>query len=146
MAEALDMKVEGLKELADKLRGMGPDLSRNALRAAVRAGASTVRAEAINMAPQDTGRLRRAIYLKHIREKSGAHQQTFYVSVRAGKRYRKRELDAYYWRFVEFGTAKMAARPFMRPAFEVRKGDALEAIKARLAARIKTYERKGSKR
>lgn len=67
MDEALDMKVEGLKELADKLRDMGPDLSRNALRAAVRAGASTVRAEAINMAPQDTGRLRRAIYLKHIR-------------------------------------------------------------------------------
>jgi len=143
VAEALDMKVEGLKELADKLRGMGPDLSRNVLRAAVRAGAATVRAEAMNMVPQDTGRLRRAIYLKHIREKSSPHQQTFYVSVRAGKRYRKRDVDAYYWRFVEFGTAKMAARPFMRPAFEAKKGDALEAIKGRLADRIKTYERKG---
>jgi len=65
------------------------------------------------------------------------------VSVRAGKRYRKRDVDAYYWRFVEFGTAKMAARPFMRPAFEAKKGDALEAIKGRLADRIKTYERKG---
>jgi len=39
VADALDLKVEGLKELADKLRGMGPDLSRNVLRAAVRAGA-----------------------------------------------------------------------------------------------------------
>lgn len=26
--------------------------------------------------------------------------------------------DTYYWRFHEFGTAKMAARPFMRPAME----------------------------
>ena len=29
--------------------------------------------------------------------------------------------DPFYWRFVEFGTSKMAARPFLRPAFESRK-------------------------
>ena len=26
--------------------------------------------------------------------------------------------DPFYWRFVEFGTSKMPAKPFMRPAFE----------------------------
>jgi len=26
--------------------------------------------------------------------------------------------DTYYWRYLEFGTSKMAARPFMRPALE----------------------------
>lgn len=29
--------------------------------------------------------------------------------------------DTYYWRFLEFGTAKMAARPFLRPAFDPEK-------------------------
>lgn len=35
--------------------------------------------------------------------------------------------DFHYWRFVEFGTSKMAPRPFMRAAFEAQK-DALPAI------------------
>jgi HK97 gp10 family phage protein len=26
--------------------------------------------------------------------------------------------DAFYWRFLEFGTSKMAARPFFRPAID----------------------------
>jgi HK97 gp10 family phage protein len=29
--------------------------------------------------------------------------------------------DPFYWRFLEFGTAKMRARPFLRPAFETKK-------------------------
>ena len=44
--------------------------------------------------------------------------------------------DAFYARFVEFGTVKMAARPFMRPAFEAKKGEAVDAIKAYLERRI----------
>jgi hypothetical protein len=37
---------------------------------------------------------------------------------------------------VEFGTRKMAARPFLRPALESRRREAVEAIKGRLAQRI----------
>lgn len=33
--------------------------------------------------------------------------------------------DPFYWAFVEFGTSKMPARPFLRPAFESRKGAAV---------------------
>ena len=33
-----------------------------------------------------------------------------------------------YWWLVEFGTSKMAARPFMRPAFEIKKRAALDAF------------------
>jgi HK97 gp10 family phage protein len=45
-------------------------------------------------------------------------------------------IDAWYAHFVEFGTSKMAARPFMRPAFESRKAGAVEAIKSYLLSRI----------
>ena len=44
--------------------------------------------------------------------------------------------DAFYARFVEFGTVKMAARPFLRPAFEAKKGEAVDAIKVYLERRI----------
>ena len=34
--------------------------------------------------------------------------------------------QAYFWRFIEFGTSKMNMRPFMRPAFESAKQAALD--------------------
>jgi hypothetical protein len=37
---------------------------------------------------------------------------------------------------VEFGTRKMAARPFLRPALESRRREAVDAIKERLTERI----------
>ena len=36
--------------------------------------------------------------------------------------------DPYYWRFVEFGTSKMPAKPFLRPAFEQTKEKAATEI------------------
>lgn len=35
--------------------------------------------------------------------------------------------DPFYWMFLEFGTSKMRARPFMRPAFENKKMQAVSA-------------------
>lgn len=45
--------------------------------------------------------------------------------------------DLYYGRFIEFGTVKMPARPFLRPALEDNVQRATQAIADRLAARIK---------
>jgi HK97 gp10 family phage protein len=152
MADELVMRVEGLDELAQKMRMMAPRLAKNGLRAAVYAGAKVIRDEARLRAPRWTGpvskghpppgTLRRSIIMKQIREQSDARRQTFYVAVRHGKQYRNQgkkgnlSQDAFYWRFVEFGTVKMSARPFMRPAFEAKKREAVEAIKQRLAEKV----------
>jgi len=136
MADGVTMQIEGLSELMEKLRQLGPRLARNGLRAAVSAGAQVIRREVKARAPRDSGVLNRAIYIKQIREKSSPTQQTFYVGARAGKRYQRKNLDAYYWRFLEFGTVKMQARPFLRPAFESKKVEAAERIKEKLAERI----------
>lgn len=136
MADAIKVEIQGLKELEKKLLEMSPKLARNGLRAAVSAGARVVAAEAKKNVPVDSGTLKRAIYTKQIREESGNTQQTFYVGARFGKREQSKNRDAYYFPFVEFGTAKMAARPFMRPAFESTKDQAAEAIKDKLAQRI----------
>lgn len=134
--------VQGLKELQAALKDLPERIARNVLRGAVGAGAAVIRKEARGRAPVATGTLKRAIYQKQIRELSSQVKQTFYVGARKGKKYRYQgkkgtlSQDAYYARFVEFGTAKMAARPFLRPAFEAKKGEAVQAIKDYLAQRI----------
>ena len=36
--------------------------------------------------------------------------------------------DVFYWRFFEFGTSKMAARPFLRPAFALSRFNMIERL------------------
>jgi HK97 gp10 family phage protein len=178
---ASSVQVKGLRELNAALADLPRNIGRNVLRGAVRAGAVVVRDEAKVRAPVVTGQLRRALYMKQIREQSNALRQVFYVGVRAGKAYRNlttkggkdRSMDAYYAKFVEYGHfsrrstgrgfAKIgyrrsdrgqrnnellagevqsgavrwiAARPFMRPAWDARKEDALKALAAYLEQRI----------
>jgi HK97 gp10 family phage protein len=144
--------VSGLAELSAALRELPGRIGRNVLRGAVAAGAAEIRKAAMTTAPVYTGEvskghpppgtLRRALYQKQIRELSNDQAQVFFVGVRQGKKYRnqgkKKNLsqDAYYWRFVEFGTSKMAARPFLRPAFEQAKMVAVERLRDYMAARI----------
>lgn len=102
------IQLKGFDELAAKLREMPQDIARNALRSSVSAGAAVIRDEAKLQAPVLSGTLRRAMYIKQIRELSDAQRQTFYVGARQGKRYQKvgkkgRNYDAFYARFVEFG-------------------------------------------
>jgi HK97 gp10 family phage protein len=142
MVDSVTMRVAGLKELADRMRALGPDINRKVLRSAVGAAAGLIRDQAKATNPDDTGRTDRALYAKFIKEKSSNHQVTYYVGVRSGKGERKKDRDAWYWRFIEFGTAKLAARPFLRPAFESQKQKALDLIAARIARRLKYFENK----
>lgn len=144
--------ITGLKELQAALKELPDRIAKNVLRGAVNAGATLIKKEAANRAPVYTGpvsaghpppgTLKRSVYQKQIRDLSNKVKQTFYVGVRKGKEFRKQgksgnlSQDAYYARFVEFGTAKMPAKPFLRPAFEAKKEEATNAIKAYLEKRI----------
>lgn len=151
MANSELIHVQGLDQLARALRGLPTRVARNSLRGAVYAGAKLIRDEARLKAPvaseaqakqEPPGTLRRSVIMKQIPQLSNNERQTFFVTVRHGKKYRNQgkrgglSQDAWYWRFVEFGTVKMAARPFLRPAFESKKHQALAAIKNRLSERI----------
>jgi HK97 gp10 family phage protein len=148
MADGVTLRVDGLKELADKLRAMGPDLSRVALRAGVRDAAKLVRDDAKLRNPDDTKLTEENIYIQHIGNQSSDTQQTFFVGVRSRRgRYSKGKKKPlpFYWRYIEFGTSKAAARPFMRPAFEQNIRASIDAIAAQISKRIKSYDRKQSK-
>lgn len=133
----------------------------SALRATGVAGARVFQEEAIRRVPVDTGTIKRNIIIKRAEEKSsGAEKQTYLVTVRTGKH--GNEGDAYYWRFVEgghkivprkpenvtwkvhreamaleYGSSRVPAKPFIRPAFESMKRAAVEAMKARLREKLK---------
>lgn len=143
-------KIDGLRELNDALKKLPEAVAKNVLRGATNAGASVIRAEAKQRAPVYTGSLiardhpppgtlKKSIIQRQARQLSSLVKQVFHVGVRSGRGVKDkagRSLDAYYWRFVEFGTSKMAARPFLRPAFEAKKMAAVEAIRKYLAERI----------
>jgi HK97 gp10 family phage protein len=74
------------------------------LDAATRAVAENIAERARDRVPVDSGRLKSAIHV----ERAGAGE----YAVIAGDR------DAWYGHFVEFGTVRSAAHPFMTPASE----------------------------
>jgi HK97 gp10 family phage protein len=154
MADSVTIHVRGLKELQQALSELPKRVNSNALRSAVNAGAAVIRAEARKNAPVYTGdvqnghpppgTLRKSIITKYIPELSTSTRKTFFVTVRHGKKYQKvkgrngsvTNLDAFYWWWVEKGTAKMTARPYLRPAFYAHQNAAVSAIKYKLGARI----------
>jgi len=157
MARVETVRIEGLAQLDRALRELPERIANRGLRASVYAGAKVIRDEARVQAPKAAqslgskqpppGTLKRSVIMKHIQELSGGGRQTFYVLVRHGKKFRNQgkrgnlSQDAWYWRFVEFGTRKMAARPFLRPALESRRHEAVDAIKQRLTQRIEIEAR-----
>ncbi len=150
MAE-FSFELTGLRELEVQLRTLPAKVAGNTLAASVAAGARVVRDEAIARAPVDTGAMKAQIFTKRVRTGSDL-EKTSIVGVRGGKaKYantkRNRQLGragkdyanagaTFYWRFVEFGTSKRAAQPFLRPAFDAKQREAADAIAERLDQRI----------
>jgi HK97 gp10 family phage protein len=160
MANTLNVDIKGIAELQLLLLDLPKRVARNGLRAAVYAAAKVIADEAKVKAPvyQGTvaaghpppGTLKRSIITKQIPEKSNDFKQTYYVTVRKGKKYQNqgkkgnKSQDAYYAKFVEYEYGKHGnpAHPFLRPAFDVKANEAQDALKNKLSQRIEEEFRK----
>lgn len=140
--------VSGLKELVAAIKGLPTELGGKALQGAVAAAAGKVRDDVKRRAPVDTGKLREAVYMVRDKQLTTPFRAVYHVGVRAGRKWRSKTLksgkrttdrDAFYWRWVEFGTKDQPKRPFLRPGFEAQKDAAVEVIKTTLATRIRRY-------
>lgn len=145
MSKVTIVKVHGLSELSEALRQMPKKLAGQALGASVKAGANFIMKVARDNVPVDTGAMKKAI-VSYRKRGSRPDNITYQVGVTMKKKFHRKKKTgtvfrkdrwgemqtAYYWRFVEFGTIKMAARPFLRPAFDTRAGEALAMIKLML--------------
>lgn len=117
------------KALIKTLNTLPQNIQKNVMVGAVRAGANVVRDEARRLAPIDTGNLRKS--LVSIRRKGDKNTIQFSVTPSRGGKY-----DGWYAHFVEFGTSKMAAQPFLRPAIESRQDEVLQTTKEYIATRL----------
>lgn len=82
-------------------------IMRNSVTDAARAGRDRMKGGA----PRDEGVLRRAIKARRRRGKRGQPRAS--IEITKG---RNAKWDAFYWFFVEYGTSKMSAKPYIRPA------------------------------
>ena len=65
------------------------------------------------------------------------------VLASASQRSAKNPKDPFYWRFLEFGTKFMAARPFLQPA-TARLADALDVFKRQIGPQIQKMNKRGA--
>lgn len=157
---AVEFKVNGLEQTLARMQALPKHLVSargGPARAALRKGAVVIQKDAKARAPVASGFMRDQIAVRrdgrpHL---SGATEH-YWVGVKLGKARRyantKRnrgrarvgktymvEGNAYYWKFWEFGfthpkTGKQMARPFLRPAFESKKEEAVGVIVTELNA------------
>ena len=142
MAEVI--KIDGLRAVSAALQKLGDNVAKSVLRGGVSAAAKVVRDETKRRAPVDTGRLKRAVAFGRARwecEKGREVANVFVRQAKNGAAGQKRveaygKFDAYYGRWVEFGTSDTPAQPFMRPAWDATKASALEAMVKYYADRL----------
>lgn len=138
MSDYMSFKVEGLGELMNALKAYPQNLRRKACEPALKEITRRIRDDARAHAPKDTGELakhiidasskspspaiiKRAIFVRKIRKVSRKSYER--MKLKGKKVYLagysntgRAQLSAYYAHFVEYGTKKMSAKPFMRPA------------------------------
>lgn len=117
------------EDLLKALKTLPINIQKNVMVGAIRAGSNIVRDEARRLAPIDTGNLKKSIAT--IRRKGDKNTVQFSVTPSRGGKH-----DGWYAHFLEFGTSKMSAKPFLRPAFESKQDEVLQATKEYIANRL----------
>lgn len=145
-----DRNITGGAELDAFLQTLSAKVEKNIMRSALRAGANVIKDEAKANVPVKLGNLR-----KSVRVSTGSKAGSVFATVKAGNK------RAWYWRFVEFGTAShlimpknaralavggvvvekiehpgATASPFMRPALDAKADQALAAVTAQIRKRL----------
>ena len=145
-----DLNIIGGRELDAFLQSLPAKVEKNIMRSALRAGANAFKEEVKASIPVHLGELRRSVRVS-TRSKGG----TVTASLKVGNK------KAWYWRFVEFGTAAhrigpknaralalagvvvgwvhhpgARPKPFMRPAFDSKAASAIDAVAAQIRARL----------
>lgn len=93
------VRVEGIEALMNTFNEVAPRVARNLMRSTVLQIATNIAKDAKINAPVLSGNLKKAIKAK--RKKSEPNTPTSVVYIEQGKDSKN---DAFYWRFVEFGT------------------------------------------
>lgn len=142
-------KIEGLDEVLRKMRNLGPALVKKGLRSAGTKAMRVVRDAARAGArqiddPGTASNIEKNIVTRYDGKASKREGGSVTkVGVMGGARPIKGNEDTGHWRLVEFGTEKMRAQPFMRPALEDNVQKVTDTFVASLSAEIDKILAKG---
>lgn len=132
--DAVTVRLEGVEDLKRALAEAGDSIRKKAVRGALREAGKVIQNTARAMAPilqastpiRKPGTVARNIVVRASKFARQAGDEGVYINVRGirgkarvarlGRAGARNPNDPYYWRFLEFGTVKMTARPFLRPA------------------------------
>lgn len=150
-----NFRLEGVDAVIKRLEALGGKEGKNASRRALRQGANVVLRDARERAarlddPQTAENIARNLTVRG--GGSRRERRVGGVMVRVGVLGGARNMEKYgefkgegksnpggdtwYWRLLEFGTKKMAARPFMRPALQNNTQAAIDAFANALGGEI----------
>jgi len=115
--EGVPQLVKTLQTMARTFEGDGKDAFDSRVRDAMMVPAEMIADEARHMAPSVTGALRKSIIATRLKHSVGAMVWTHGVR---------------YAAWIEFGTSKMSAQPFMRPAINALRPMAANVIAEQL--------------
>lgn len=144
MPTTVTVRVDGLRQLGERMRTLKSDVALKAARSATAAAATVIKklaiSKVISSPSVDTGSLRDAIIIKRLGKRDTDLTSEHIVTVRGrGKTSKKtgvKQKEAPHARFIEYGTVNMPAEPFLRPAFDQGKEKAMTALVDQLRKRI----------
>jgi HK97 gp10 family phage protein len=129
----------GLNDIAKDLEALSRAENNKVLRDATRAGAEVLKEEVIARArahreteknvvvvtqkSRRRGEISSGVHIRGVNPRTGNSDNTMKAN---------NPRNAFYWRFVELGTANMPAHPFVRPAYDTREEEAASVAIARM--------------
>lgn len=142
----VEIEIKGLKELQDRLLQLPVKLGDKVLATCLGSAAGVIQKEAQNrviiaakpyklyakgkhQAAEivSPGWLKKQIVKKRVKQSKSSAETIITF---------KDKKHSFFWRFIEFGTSKEKAHPFMRPAFEATKQKAVDRFEERLKERL----------
>lgn len=162
MADALQVKLEGVDELKRALADASVKIRTKAVRGALREAGKVIQSAARASAPvlavptrtRTPGTVKRNIVVRASKFARQRGDEGVYINVRGirgkarvkrlGKAGAKNPNDPFYWRFLEFGTRKMVARPFLVPAAKTQGETAIQKFMQSVIPQIEKLDQRAA--
>lgn len=159
MADGVVVKLEGVDDLKKALADVSKKIRTKAVRSALRKAGALIAKVARQSAPvlqvpiktRRVGTVRKNIAVRNSKFARQAGDEGVFVGVRPLRGARQKKLgkagaanpnDPYYWRFLEFGTKKMARRAFLGPAAQQEGENAIREFMAQVIPQIEKLDKK----